>query len=268
MSTRREVQLCQLQILKAVVNVCEDNNIDYMLGCGTLLGAIRHKGFIPWDEDIDLFMTIENYRKFCKIGQKCLGDKYFVQNWRTEKEYSDLWTQVRMNGTTSLPIVYKNLNIHFGIHIDIFPIVGIDKDESKQLKRFEICRSLLVRDFMKATNQTPVGKQRIINLLPRFLRHALCGLLEKSVMISPRKTEYATEVWYTLYKKHRSKLFYSFINVEFEHFYFKTIKDYNEFLTTEYGDYMALPPESERGEHEIAFGKVIRDTKKDYKEYK
>lgn len=115
MSTIREVQMCQLQILKAVAKVCDENNIDYLLSCGSLLGTIRLKGFIPWDEDIDICMTVENYRKFCKIGQKCLGDQYFAQNWRTEKEFADLWTQVRMNDTTSMPIIYKELNIHFGI---------------------------------------------------------------------------------------------------------------------------------------------------------
>ena len=267
MSSLREVQLCQLQILKAVAKVCEENNIDYMLACGSLLGAIRHKGYIPWDEDIDIYMTIENYRRFCKIGQKSLGDVFFVQNWRTEKEYPDLWTQVRMNGTTSMPVLYKKLNIHFGIHIDIFPIIGIAKDERKQVKRFEICRSLLASDFMKATDETPIGKQRIINRIPRVLRHLFCSLLEKKVMISPKNTEYSTEVWYTLYKKHRSELFYSFTNVDFEQSSFKTINEYDEYLTTEYGDYMTPPPESERGEHEIAFGQVIRDTKKDYREY-
>ena len=268
MSTTREVQLCQLEILKAVAQVCDENSIDYMLACGSLLGAIRHKGFIPWDEDIDIYMTIENYRKFCRIGQKSLGDRFFVQNWRTDKEYPDLWTQVRMNGTTCMPIMYKNMNIHFGIHIDVFPIVGLAKDENKQIKDFNTCRAFLATDFMKATGEQPVGKQRLINYLPRFLRHFLCNILEKRVMISPKSTEYSSEVWTLLYKKHRSEIFYSFTNIEFEQQLFKTLKNYDEYLTTEYGDYMTPPPESERGEHDIAFGETIKDTNKDFKEYK
>lgn len=130
-SDLRKIQMCQLQILKDLAKVCDDNNIDYMLACGSLIGAVRHGGFIPWDDDIDVYMTLDNYRKFSIIGQKCLGDKYFVQNWRTEKGYGCFWTQVRMNGTTSMPLHDKDWDIHFGIHIDIFPIIGIQDDQQK-----------------------------------------------------------------------------------------------------------------------------------------
>lgn len=87
-------------------------------------------------------------------------------------------------------------------------------------------------------------------------------------MISPKNTVYASEVWTTLYKTHRSEIFYSFTCVDFERLPFKTMKEYEEYLTTEYGDYMTPPPEFERGVHDRLFGEVIRDTKKDFKEYK
>lgn len=76
MDTRRDVQLCRLQILKAVAKVCDDHGIACSLTGGSLIGAIRHKGFIPWDDDIDICMTAENYKRFCKIGQECLGSDY------------------------------------------------------------------------------------------------------------------------------------------------------------------------------------------------
>lgn len=78
--TVNDIQKCEFEILVAIDKVCRENKIIYMLSSGTLLCAIRHKGFIPWDDDIDIMMTIDNYKKFLKIGQKALGDKFFRSN--------------------------------------------------------------------------------------------------------------------------------------------------------------------------------------------
>lgn len=270
MDNLRQRQLVQFEILKDVAKVCDENNIDYMLACGTLLGAIRHKGFIPWDDDIDIFMTVENYRKFCEIGQKCLGEKYFVQNWRTEKEYAELWTQIRLNNTTAMPIKQAKWNIHFGIHIDILPIIGINDDENranKQYRYFEICRSLLSTDRLKAVGEEVCGKQRIINKIPRFIRKMICGFFEKRLFITPKNTRNAAELWSKL-KVFPSQLFYDFTEVMFEKEMFKVMSGYDDYLTREYGDYMTPPDAENRGGHIAQLGEIIRDTKKDYKEYK
>lgn len=271
MSTRREVQLCQLEILKAVAKVCDENDIDYTLTGGSLIGAIRHKGFIPWDDDIDISMTTENYKKFCKIGQKCLGDRFFVQNWKTEKEFSELWTQVRMNNTTSMPIKFKDWNINFGIHIDIFPIIGL-YDDAKGRKRqndyFKICKSMIAKDYMSATNEKPQVKQKIINIIPRSIRRSICNHYEKKLMISPKITEKSTEVWLDLNNVYSSKIYRDYVMVDFEDSMFKAIKSYDEYLTKTYGDYMTPPPESERRGHMGEVLETIKDTKKGYKHYR
>ena len=85
MPTLREIQLFELQMLKDVVKVCDDNNITYIISSGTLLGAVRYGGFIPWDDDIDIDMPLPDYKKFLKIAQRELGEKYFVQNYKTDK---------------------------------------------------------------------------------------------------------------------------------------------------------------------------------------
>lgn len=270
MDDLRSRQLVQLEILKDVAKVCDENGIDYALACGTMLGAIRHKGFIPWDDDIDIFMTVENYRKFCEIGQNCLGEKYFVQNWRTEKEYAELWTQVRLNNTTAMPIKYVKWNIHFGIHIDIFPVIGIsdNKDEaSKQYKYFQMCRSLLATDFLKAIGNKAHGKQNIVNIIPRFIRRMICGYFEKKLFISPKDTDNSAEVWSKLIT-FPSRLFYDLTDTLFEDEMFKAMRGYDEYLTIEYGDYMTPPKEENRGGHIATMGEIIRDAQKDYKEYK
>lgn len=268
MENTRERQLAQLEILKKVAKICDENGIEYMLACGSLLGAIRHKGFIPWDDDIDIYMTVENYIKFLKNGQKLLGDRFFIQNWKTDKCYSELWTQVRMNGTTSMPLKLASWKIHFGIHIDIFPIIGIsEKKKKKQLAGIKWSRMLLAKDYMKAIGEKAKGKQKLINCLPRFMRRLLCYMLESTYMLSPNKHEKSTELWYKMGDVFPSYLFFHFRKILFEDNYFKTMEDTDTYLKLEYGDYMTPPPESERGGHASTIGKIIRDVNKDYKEY-
>ncbi len=125
----RDLQLYLLSALKDITKACDENGIDYMIAEGTALGAVRHKGFIPWDDDIDLYMSLKNYKKFLKIGQKVLGDRFFVQNYHTEKQFFEMWTQIRCKGTTSMPVYLKELEINWGICIDIFPIVGTSQNE-------------------------------------------------------------------------------------------------------------------------------------------
>ena len=76
---KRDLQLCELKIMKEIDRICKKNGIIYYLAYGTLLGAVRHKGFIPWDDDVDLFMDLKSYRKFCKVCKKDLGSDYFLQ---------------------------------------------------------------------------------------------------------------------------------------------------------------------------------------------
>ena len=83
----RKVQLTQLEIAKEIRRVCEENDIPYFLTCGTLLGAVRHQGFIPWDDDMDVGMLRENYEKFCRIAPEKLKPEYCWQTWYTDPNY-------------------------------------------------------------------------------------------------------------------------------------------------------------------------------------
>ena len=98
----KKLQLVELQILKDVAEFCDKNDIVYFLDSGTLLGAIRHQGFIPWDDDIDIIMDVENHKKFCKLAPTGLPKCYFVQNMDTDKKTCISWTKVRKNGTTCM----------------------------------------------------------------------------------------------------------------------------------------------------------------------
>lgn len=266
----RELQLFELQMLKEITKVCDDNKIEYFLSSGTFLGAIRHEGFIPWDDDIDLYMTVKNYRKFMKIGQKCLGDKYFVQNYRTENGYYEQWTKVLANGTTAMPKMFKKWNVNFGIYIDIFPIVGVSDDKKKkekQAKALKLNRELLCDLFMIATNQPFTLKQRILFSIPRSIRKLICRINERRFMLDIDDFDNCTEVWYELWKEYPSKLFMDSKKYKFEDSYFNGMKDYDTYLNILYGDYMQLPPETERKGHDLTWGDIIYDLHNDYSKY-
>jgi lipopolysaccharide cholinephosphotransferase len=264
-----KIQKKEFEILKAVVEVCNENNIEYMLWCGTLLGAVRHKGFIPWDDDIDICMTVPNYFRFLEVAQDALGDKFFVQNYKTVDEYYDLWTNVIAVGTTSMPIKWKKWNIHFGISLDIFPIIGIPQDvkkRRKQMRCFNWHRILLADKHAKALHEKVSWKLRLLYLVPRKIRRGVCKSLDKYIYCDLDHCDSVGYVWWKVIEFPK-KLFDGVTQVEFEGEMFDTIKGYDDFLKLYYGDYMQLPPESERTGHNLTLGEIIYDTENSYEKY-
>lgn len=118
----RQLQLAELEILKEFVRICEEHGLRYYLVGGTLLGAVRHKGFIPWDDDIDVAMPREDYDRFAKIAPQELGSQYFYQCPDTDPYYFLTYAKVRKNGTAVYEERFKKAKFHKGIFIDIFPL--------------------------------------------------------------------------------------------------------------------------------------------------
>lgn len=242
-----------------------------MIPSGTALGAVRNKGFIPWDDDIDLQMTLKNYKKFLKIGQRVLGDDFFIQNYRTEKQFFEMWTQIRCKGTTSMPVYLKDLDINFGICIDVFPIVGTYKNErlrEKQLRALEFNRMLLSFDYNRVTGTPLNRRQKILKVVPNRVRRWICELNEKKIFLNEDKCDCCTVVWWRFDGLYRSHLFDDLIMIDFEDAKFKIMKNYDEYLTITYGDYMTPPDEKDRNGHVGELGDIIIDTEKGYQMYK
>ena len=120
--TLRKLQLIQLEMLKVVDNICSNHKIKYSLYAGTLLGAVRHKGFIPWDDDLDVCMPRKDYNRFIKICGQCLPKEYCLQNKENEPRFSQSFTKMRKKHTTFLQGGEPVSDYHHGIFIDIFPI--------------------------------------------------------------------------------------------------------------------------------------------------
>lgn len=117
-----KLHVVEVEILDIFVWICNKYNLKYYLCYGTLIGVIRHQGFIPWDDDIDVAMPLEDYNKFVKIAQSELGDKYFLQNDKTDKYFGRCFSKIRKNGTAFYSKGDKNEKKHHGIFIDVFPL--------------------------------------------------------------------------------------------------------------------------------------------------
>ena len=117
-----ELKKSELEIFKSFLTVCEKLNVKYYLVEGTLLGAVRHKGFIPWDDDIDVGMLREDYELFIEKATEFLPENLFLQTYITDTEYSHGFAKIRNSQTTFIESNVRDCKINHGIYIDIFPL--------------------------------------------------------------------------------------------------------------------------------------------------
>lgn len=262
-SQLRDVQLIELEMLIEVARVCDENGIEYFLDSGTALGAIRHKGFIPWDDDIDIGMTRENYDKFLKIAPEKLGEDYFMQSRYTDKNCPYIFAKVRKNKTVFMEWNKRNINMHHGIYIDIFPYDNVPNDETRRKNYFKKCR-LLYRLFLIRSipdrDLPPENSMKWVVLA--FIRKTLhwifkiipISLIERRLnelfqKYNQNQTEYLTCHVFSKSYVFKKKDLFPTKQVKFEKHYFHGVNNIDKYLKVLYGNYMNLPPEDKRKGH-------------------
>lgn len=170
-------------ILREFDRICKKNNIKYFLGGGTLLGAIRHQGFIPWDDDIDVMMLRSEYNKFLTIVESNLSDKMFFQSSKTDCSYHSVFTKIRLNGTKFVSRFSATVpNMKQGIFIDIF--VHDKTSNLVLMQKFHVFKTLVARSMVfHKWSHTPMkfnGKLKLIcKLFTRYINKSSFNKLEK-----------------------------------------------------------------------------------------
>ncbi len=253
----RQAQLLMLKILKEIHRVCEENNIQYFLSDGTLLGAVRHNGFIPWDDDLDIGMMREDYDKFCKIANSKFSEDFFLQSNKTDSNYYLSYAKVVLRNTLWVENGTKTSDIKC-LYVDIFPYDKVpQKNEIKLKKHFTIFRLinffLLSKYGLRKLSKSDKSffiKKLIIILFPKKLlilyRNHLMTKYKK--LSSFNITKYGGNLYRNL---NEGNVFNSFILHKFEDHEFYIPQNFKVILTNLYGNYMELPPVEKRVSHEI-----------------
>lgn len=256
-----KLKALELELLKQFHDICIDENLRYSLGGGTLLGAVRHKGFIPWDDDIDVMMPRPDYEKFIDYC-KNHNTPFAVKSHETDKTYVDLSAKIYNPDTILIDSDIAGSNDGIGVFIDLFIIDGLGNTKKQAVKAFRATsfkRELLVaaqwkkffRSKTRAFYYEPI--RFAMFLLSRCIDSdkIFCKIEKKYKKINFDSVNYAAAVGgsYREREIHQTRLFTEFIDLPFENYEFKGIADYDTYLKSNYGDYMALPPANKRIAH-------------------
>lgn len=266
----KQVQQKILEVMKYIDKLCHDNGIVYYIMGGTALGAVRHGGFIPWDDDLDIFMTPSEYEKFKKVFEAEDSSLFVLQEWRITPDYLE-YAKVRMNGTTFIEEAFKDRkDLHQGIYVDIMILHKVP--ESKFIQKLVYYESKFVTLYaLSQRNWKPksISQKLVLN----SLKLMPCKLMAKCFYRRIYKyddmtTNYKYCYWITP-AKFRSGLFDSSffsdpMDIPFEDTVLLGSKKIKEYLEYRYGDYMKLPSKEAQ---QAAVHAMLFDVNRDYKEY-
>ena len=266
----RIIQLKILEIIKHIDLLCRENNITYFIMGGTALGAVRHSGFIPWDDDLDIFMTPCQYERFKSVFENDKSDKYTIQEWKTTENYLE-YAKVRMNGTTFIEECFRERkDLHQGIYVDIMILHKVPNNRFIQKKiyfysKFVTLYGLSQRNWKPKTK----GQAFVLKLLKILPKKIMARIAYKNIYkYDSLIADYKWCYWITPAKFKNGLFDKSFfidpVDIRFEDTKLLGSAHIKEYLAYRYGDYMKLPSEEQR---QAAVHAIIFDANKDYKVY-
>ena len=247
---RKRLFAVLLDLLVQFDNVCKKHNLQYFLCGGTLLGAIRHDGFIPWDDDIDVEMPRTDYEKFVKLGTE-FGAPYYLENPHTDKYYAFSHTRLINDNTTALNPIFAFQPMHHGVWISIFPVdhwLEDDIENFKAIDRLNYENST----YMRLTNPWLDEKNR--ERIRKWSGRDPVEVYDEIHRIASRynsiETKYSRRIVITMLKTlqlYYTEDFAASIPHPFEGYEFQIPVGWDRMLRIKYGDYMQLPPLEKRG---------------------
>ncbi|MBQ3528551.1 MAG: LicD family protein [Clostridia bacterium] len=252
-----DIQKVEFGLLESFVKICDDLGLMYYLVCGSALGAVKYKGFIPWDDDVDVALPREDYERFCDLAPEHLPEGVFLQNHKTDKLYPRIYSKLRNSNTTYIEKTTKHIDMNHGVFIDIFPLDGYPESE-KDIARLERQKKILklkiecvfnvdygflrnsffrlerMLGFHKKTNKYVKRLDKILSAYPSESSSLWCnhGNWQGKLEYAPRE-QYGKGAF-----------------AEFEGLSVRVPEKYDEYLTQKYGNWRAdLPEEEQVGHH-------------------
>lgn len=265
---RKKLWAVILDIFVEFDQVCKKYNLRYFFDGGSLIGAIRHKGFIPWDDDIDVCMPRKDYEVFVSLSNE-FKDPYFLQTPYTDPEYFFGFAKVRNSNTTGLTQMFKYQKYNHGIWLSVFPLDYWDENAEEE---YEFIKALNIENstYMRMTNPNldEKNRERVKNYSGRNPLDTYEEIQRRAQQFNDEKPQFMTAAVSSVlsYKK---KLWYAedfatSIKADFEGYEVPIPVGYDRILKTVFGDYMSLPPVEQRGVHHDG---TIFDADKPYTEY-
>ena len=247
----RELQLYMLDILKEIDRICTKHDIPYFAAYGTCLGAVRHKGFIPWDDDIDLHMYADDYMRFLEVCKTELGEKYYLQNHFEDAKSYIFWYQFGVKNSTSINMSMSHIHKPWGICVDIFPLFPYTKNPAiqKKLKKYYKFMTLLsLKYYHVGTLKTAKGIEKIKKMVHLLIpdkiscalfRHFFKKLCDTKGMDPSCITTHSPGLPEGAYFE--KEWFDKKIELDFEDMKLPCPSGYDSYLRMYYKDYMQIP---------------------------
>lgn len=261
--TLRKIQLVQLELLQEADRICKKCNIHYNIIAGTLLGAVRHDGYIPWDDDADIALLREEYEKFRKACETELDtSRFYFQDHRNTSGYRWGYGKLRRKNTLFFREFQEHMSYEQGIFIDIFPLDAVPQNYIlRSIKNFEcFCvRKILWSEVGKIADKNPC-KRKWFSLLSNIPEKWIFGHYQKMIKKSEKiNSEWVRILMFPTPNKewgYLKKWYENSTDIRFEGITFQGIQDYDEYLSFKFGNYMELPPEEKRKVHPVSKLKV------------
>ncbi len=266
-----ELQQTAFEILTDITQVCKILEIKYFMICGSALGTVKYQGFIPWDDDIDIGMLRKDYERFLKEAPQYMPSHLFIQNYKTDKSFAQIYTKIRNSNTTYIEKSIAHLNINHGVYIDIFPLDGYPTDKAQQsrleknktkYKRQLACACRVQRSFLSklicGVNRL-MGCHKRTHIIARKYEALVSKYSIKESKLICNHGNWQGELEYASKEQYGNG-----IMMKFEGLDVRVPEKYDEYLTQKYGDWRAdLPKEKQVGHHYY----TVCDLTKPYTEY-
>lgn len=248
-----EIHEIELEIIKDIDRVCRENNIRYTIIGGTLIGAVRHKGFIPWDDDIDIAMPREDYERFIEIYNLNKKDQFSIFEKKINDDYYYPFMKISDNRTYLREKNYKEIK-NLGANLDIFPIDKISSANLDiKLKKIEFYYKGLSKCFSEQEKVTPSVLKRFLKNIIFFRNYKFyLNKIEKlSTKENKKNCAFAGVLVSGTGKKDifPAEIFNEYTDLQFDNIKLMAVKNYEKFLKHRFGDYMKLPPKEQQIAH-------------------
>jgi lipopolysaccharide cholinephosphotransferase len=242
----RKAQYIMLDIIKTIDEICKKHNINYWIDYGTLIGAKRHSGFIPWDDDLDISVSYDDFKKLKKILKSELPDYYAYQDWKSEKKFTFKHAKIRHKNSYLEEDFFKKGDLKYqGIFIDIFPTRKVFSPKLKNA-----IDAIYGRCFRRIRRLNNSNFEFIIGLLFYPLATLLVWIFNLINFLIPQK-KFITNIFGGVYNNyyHKSSLIFPVNEINFEGVNLLCPNNVDAYLKGIYGDYMIIPNKENRAVH-------------------